>query len=134
MLGDFGITDARDRQRRPNSIGYHAGSRWVDDTATCVLGMARQGHAHRAALVATKLLDVGEAFDCRLIELVADSATIRQWAPCPASCCPHAWAVASSVALLTVAEHGGRSGPPRACASGPPPAVRRTHGQGAAGR
>jgi glycogen debranching enzyme len=76
---------------------------WVHDTAICALGMAREGHAAQAALVAGKLLDVGEAFDYRLPELFADSATLGQWAPYPASCRPQAWAAASAVAMLTVA-------------------------------
>jgi glycogen debranching enzyme len=103
MLGDFGITTLATDNGGFNPIGYHTGSVWVHDTAICALGMAREGHTEQAALVATKLLDVGEAFDYRLPELFADSATIGQWAPYPASCCPQAWAAASSVAMLTVA-------------------------------
>jgi glycogen debranching enzyme len=103
MLGDFGITTLATDNGGFNPIGYHTGSVWVHDTAICALGMAREGHTEQAALVATKLLDVGEAFDYRLPELFADSATIGQWAPYPASCRPQAWAAASSVAMLTVA-------------------------------
>lgn len=103
MLGDFGIATLATDNGGFNPIGYHTGSVWVHDTAICALGMAREGHMAEAAVVATKLLDVGEAFDYRLPELFADSATIGQWAPYPASCRPQAWAAASSVAILTVA-------------------------------
>ncbi|GAA2744583.1 glycogen debranching N-terminal domain-containing protein [Terrabacter aerolatus] len=103
MLGDFGIATLATDNGGFNPIGYHTGSVWVHDTAICALGMAREGHSAQAARVVTKLLDVGEAFDYRLPELFADSATIGQWAPYPASCRPQAWAAASSVAMLTVA-------------------------------
>lgn len=103
MLGNFGIATLATDNGGFNPIGYHTGSVWVHDTAICALGMAREGHTEQAAVVATKLLDIGEAFDYRLPELFADSATIGQWAPYPASCRPQAWAAASSVAMLTVA-------------------------------
>ena len=103
MLGDFGIATLATDNGGFNPIGYHTGSVWVHDTAICALGMAREGHAAQAAVVVGKLLDVGEAFDYRLPELFADSATLGQWAPYPASCRPQAWAAASAVAMLTVA-------------------------------
>ena len=103
MLGDFGIATLATDNGGFNPIGYHTGSVWVHDTAICALGMAREGHAAQAAVVVGKLLDVGEAFEYRLPELFADSATLGQWAPYPASCRPQAWAAASAVAMLTVA-------------------------------
>jgi glycogen debranching enzyme len=103
MLGDFGIATLATDNGGFNPIGYHTGSVWVHDTAICALGMSREGHGAQAASVVRKLLDVGEAFDYRFPELFADSATIGQWAPYPASCRPQAWAAASAVAMLTVA-------------------------------
>lgn len=103
MLGDFGIATLATDNGGFNPIGYHTGSVWVHDTAICALGMAREGHGTQAAAVVGKLLDVGEAFGYRFPELFADSATIGQWAPYPASCRPQAWAAASAVAMLTVA-------------------------------
>ncbi|GAA1967192.1 glycogen debranching N-terminal domain-containing protein [Terrabacter lapilli] len=103
MLGDFGIATLATDNGGFNPIGYHTGSVWVHDTAICALGMSREGHGAQAATVVQKLLDVGEAFDYRFPELFADSATIGQWAPYPASCRPQAWAAASAVAMLTVA-------------------------------
>jgi len=103
MLGDFGIATLATDNGGFNPIGYHTGSVWVHDTAICAWGMAREGQTAQAAVVVNKLLDVGEAFDYRLPELFADSATLGQWAPYPASCRPQAWAAASAVAMLTVA-------------------------------
>ena len=103
MLGDFGIMTLASDNGGFNPIGYHTGSVWVHDTAICALGMAREGHSAQAASVVSALLDLGEAFGYRFPELLADPATIGQWAPYPASCRPQAWAAASAVAMLTVA-------------------------------
>ncbi|WP_374970174.1 glycogen debranching N-terminal domain-containing protein [Terrabacter sp. BE26] len=103
MLGNFGIATLATDNGGFNPIGYHTGSVWVHDTAICALGMASEGHRPEAASVVGRLLDVGEAFGYRFPELFADSATIGQWAPYPASCRPQAWAAASAVAMLTVA-------------------------------
>ncbi|MEO7447402.1 MAG: glycogen debranching N-terminal domain-containing protein [Humibacillus sp.] len=103
MLGSYGIPTLATDNGGFNPLGYHTGSVWVHDTAICALGMAREGHAAEAALVVQRLLDVGEAFDYRLPELLADSAALGRPAPYPASCRPQAWAAASSVAMLTVA-------------------------------
>ncbi|MEW1953911.1 glycogen debranching N-terminal domain-containing protein [Terrabacter sp. NPDC080008] len=103
MLGDFGIMTLASDNGGFNPIGYHTGSVWVHDTAICALGMAREGHAAEAASVVSALLDLGEAFGYRFPELLADPATIGQWAPYPASCRPQAWAAASAMAMLTVA-------------------------------
>ncbi|GAA2034409.1 glycogen debranching N-terminal domain-containing protein [Terrabacter terrae] len=103
MLGDFGIMTLASDNGGFNPIGYHTGSVWVHDTAICALGMAREGHGAQAASVVSAMLDLGEAFGYRFPELLADPATIGQWAPYPASCRPQAWAAASAVAMLTVA-------------------------------
>jgi glycogen debranching enzyme len=103
MLGSFGISTFATDNGGFNPIGYHTGSVWVHDTAICALGMAREGHGDEAAVVARRLLDLGEALDYRLPELFADSGPLGQPAPYPASCRPQAWAAASAMAMLTVA-------------------------------
>ncbi|MCU1536979.1 MAG: hypothetical protein JWP82_1330 [Humibacillus sp.] len=103
MLGDYGIATLATDNGGFNPLGYHTGSVWVHDTAICALGMAREGHTAQAADVVRRLLDAGEAFDYRLPELLAESASLGRPAPYPASCRPQAWAAATAVAMLTVA-------------------------------
>jgi glycogen debranching enzyme len=80
---------------------YHAGAVWSHDTALIINGMLADGYAAEAAQLASGLLDVAEANDWRLPELLGGhgSDAMRTPVPFPASCRPQAWASASSVVI-----------------------------------
>ena len=103
LLGRFGLRTLGTRTGGFNPIGYHTGSIWTHDTAIAALGLAREGLAEEAAVLARAILQAGEAFDYRLPELYSGETVLHRPAPYPAACRPQAWSAASAAALVTVA-------------------------------
>jgi glycogen debranching enzyme len=102
MFTGWGIRTLASDMGAYNPMSYHNGSVWPHDTAICVAGLARYGHAAGAADVALGLLDSSEAFGGRLPELFAGFARdeVDLPVPYPAACSPQAWAAAAPLDLL----------------------------------
>lgn len=98
MAGDsfsgFGIRTLASTMKAYNPVSYHNGSVWPHDNALCAAGLARYGLVDHARRVIAAQLDVAEAFDGELPELLAgfDRRRLATPAPYPASCSPQAWA------------------------------------------
>ncbi|ARC58136.1 hypothetical protein AS850_13715 [Frondihabitans sp. 762G35] len=82
-------------------LSYHGGSVWTHDTAIAVLGLARDGFAQEAAVLAEGLLAAAPGFDYRMPELHSgdDAREIPRPVPYPAACRPQAWSAAAAVAV-----------------------------------
>jgi glycogen debranching enzyme len=98
----FGIRTLAASARAYNPISYHNGSVWPHDNALCAAGLARYGMTGYAHRVIAAQLDVAEAFDGELPELLAgfDRARLAVPAPYPAACSPQAWAAAAPLLWL----------------------------------
>jgi len=83
-------------------LRYHGGAVWPHDTAIVVQGLARAGHARRAAALAEGLLAAAQDFDDRLPELYGGDprGTVPRVVPYPAACRPQAWSAAAAVSVL----------------------------------
>jgi len=102
MLRTFGIGTLSSENPAYNPIGYHTGSVWAHDTAIAATGMARAGFPEQAAVVAERLLRLGEASGYRLPELCGGEAIGQRPVPYPASCRPQAWAAAAAAPVLEI--------------------------------
>jgi glycogen debranching enzyme len=100
MLRTFGIGTLSSENPGYNPLGYHTGSVWTHDTAIIASGMARAGFVDEAAVVAERLVRLGEASGYRLPELCAGEAVGRCPVPYPAACRPQAWAAAAAAVVL----------------------------------
>ncbi len=87
-----------------NPMGYHIGSVWPHDTALAMRGMARRGRRAEAQQVATALLELSEAEDDQLPELLGGFARrdIPTPVPYPSSARPQAWAAAVPLQVAAV--------------------------------
>jgi len=102
MLRTFGIGTLSSENPGYHPIGYHTGSVWAHDTAIAAAGMARAGFADQAAVVAERLLRLGEASGHRLPELCGGEAIGQRPVPYPASCRPRARAAAAAAPILEI--------------------------------
>ncbi|MEV0387560.1 glycogen debranching N-terminal domain-containing protein [Nonomuraea sp. NPDC050643] len=86
-------------------LSYHCGSIWPHDTAIVIAGLAREGFAKEAAVLADGLLAAAETFDYRLPELYAGDAQDEVLRPVayPAACRPQAWSAAAAVTIAHAA-------------------------------
>jgi glycogen debranching enzyme len=101
LFSGWGVRTLATSMRAFNPISYHNGSVWPHDTAICIAGLMRYGfvdHAHQAAL---GLLDVAEAGNGRLPELLCGFARSDIATPVayPTSCSPQAWSAAASLLI-----------------------------------
>ena len=103
MAGGYGLRTMASTMAGFSPLSYHCGSVWAHDSAIVVAGAARSGHAGTAAVLVEGLLAAGEAFGGRMPELFGgdERDDVPAPVPYPASCRPHAWAAAASVAVLT---------------------------------
>jgi glycogen debranching enzyme len=83
-------------------LSYHGGSVWTHDTAIAIAGLAKEGFAAEAGLLASGLLAAASGFDYRMPELHSgDSAVlVATPVPYPAACRPQAWSAAAAVSVL----------------------------------
>lgn len=83
-------------------LSYHGGSVWAHDTAIAIRGLAADGFAREAAILAEGLLAAAAAFDSRIPELHSGDAADEVPAPepYPAACRPQAWSAAAAIAVL----------------------------------
>jgi len=100
LLGPLGVSTLSRSNPGFNPIGYHTGSVWTHDTAICMLGLMRCGHAGPAAGLARTLVDVAAMSDYRWPELHGAEPVLGHPVPYPLSCRPQAWSAASAAALV----------------------------------
>jgi glycogen debranching enzyme len=83
-------------------LSYHGGSVWTHDTAIAISGLAKEGFAAEAGLLASGLLAAASGFDYRMPELHSGDGTdlVATPVPYPAACRPQAWSAASAVSVL----------------------------------
>ncbi|MDQ1554285.1 MAG: hypothetical protein QOK46_1363 [Microbacteriaceae bacterium] len=83
-------------------LSYHGGSVWTHDTAIAISGLAREGFAAEAGLLASGLLAAASGFDYRMPELHSGDAAdlVAAPVPYPAACRPQAWSAAAAVSVL----------------------------------
>lgn len=105
LRSGFGVHTLTPRSPRFSPLSYHGGSVWPHDTAIAVRGLAAEGYAAEAALLAGEVVDAADAFDLRLPELFAGDRAddVRVPAAYPAACRPQAWSAAGAVAALVAA-------------------------------
>lgn len=102
MFSGWGVRTLADTMGAYNPVSYHNGSVWPHDTAICVAGLLRYGHADAALRVARALLDAAAQFDHRLPELFCGfpRTEFAEPVPYPSSCSPQAWSAAAPLLLL----------------------------------
>lgn len=105
LRSGFGVHTLTPRSPRFSPLSYHGGSVWPHDTAVAIRGLAAEGHADEAALLAGEVVAAAAAFDLRLPELFAGDRAddVRVPAAYPAACRPQAWSAAGAVAALVAA-------------------------------
>jgi glycogen debranching enzyme len=99
----WGIRTLSAHERRFNPASYHNGSIWPHDNALIALGLARYGHATRAAQLTQTIFDAAAHMDLRrLPELFCGTQRHRGKGPIlyPVACAPQAWAAAAVFGLL----------------------------------
>jgi len=98
----WGIRTLARGEARFNPMSYHNGSIWPHDTALCVAGLARYGHAGMALHFTEKMFEAAVHFDMRLPELFCGFRRAPGEAPIayPVACLPQAWAAGAVFMLL----------------------------------
>ena len=98
----WGIRTLARGEARFNPMSYHNGSIWPHDTALCVAGLARYGHAGPALHFTEKMFEAAVHFDMRLPELFCGFRRAPGEAPIayPVACLPQAWAAGAVFMLL----------------------------------
>jgi glycogen debranching enzyme len=103
MFGGWGVRTLAAGEVRYNPMSYHNGSVWPHDNALIAAGFARYGFTASAARLFSAMLDLSQAVDGRLPELICgfhrrggESPTLY-----PVACSPQAWAAGAAYMFLS---------------------------------
>jgi glycogen debranching enzyme len=102
MFSGWGVRTLAADEPAYNPVSYHCGSVWPHDNAIIAAGLIRYGFVDHAHRLMRGILDVAEANDGRLPELLSGIGRDELAVPAayPTSCEPQAWAAATPLLFL----------------------------------
>lgn len=103
LWSGWGVRTLGSREGGYNPLGYHTGTVWPHENALIAAGLARYGHRHAAATIASAILGAAQHFEHRLPEVFGGYAAAATTIPVafPTASRPQAWAAGTPLLLLT---------------------------------
>jgi glycogen debranching enzyme len=102
LLASWGVRTLGSGEVAYSPLAYHRGTIWPHDTAIIAHGLARADTVEEVRALCAAVLELAEASDYRLPELLGgtDRADLPAPVPYPVACSPQAWSAAAPLLLL----------------------------------